>query len=141
MNKPEEIVEKIKRVAQVRFGFEETRLFLDKFIELSKGLTILDFLIQISTDEGDELEIGFFTAEEIFDITLSRGKVYSCFFPVMKIQNIFREDLESKVVLNIFGEKKFDYNVVKPGSIEALKRYESSLQSHRFGIPVDCQDD
>ena len=30
------------------------------------------------------------------------------------------------------GEKKFDYNVVKPGAIAALSKYEKSLQAWIF---------
>lgn len=37
-------------------------------------------------------------------------------------------DSGTKWILSIIGDKKFDYNVVKPAPIENLRRYESSLR-------------
>jgi len=134
-----EIVSQIKSLSRGRFQDNEVDQFLLKFNELSESMAILECLTQISTDEGDELEIGFFGSEKIVDLTLSRGKIYSYSYPISKIEDIRMEDLDSKITLKIFGEKKFDYNVVKPGSIEDLKKYEASLRSHAFGTKTEYQ--
>ncbi len=91
---------------------------------------IISSILQISTDEGEELEIGFFTPDTIVDITLSKGKVYSYSYPVSKVKDLHLTDNGSKWVLTIVGEKKFDYNVVKPGSVDPLKNYEISLRQY-----------
>jgi hypothetical protein len=125
-----EVIEKVKQLAKDRFVDAEFEEFLETFIQLSAGSIIIDSIFQISTDEGDELEVGFFTPDSIVDITLSKGKVYSCSYPLSKIKNLDLSDRGSKWVLIISGEKKFDYNVVKPGLTDPLKKYEISLRRH-----------
>lgn len=125
-----ELIEKIKLQAKGRFDGSAIEEFLNKFIRLSASSKIIDSILQISTDEGDELEIGFFTPDSIVDITLSNGKVYSYAYPLIKINNIDLSEKESKWVLTIAGEKTFDYNVVKPGSTEPLIKYQASLRQY-----------
>ncbi|MBL7555253.1 MAG: hypothetical protein JNM24_05465 [Bdellovibrionaceae bacterium] len=101
-----EVIEKVKQLAKDRFVDAEFEEFLETFIQLSAGSIIIDSIFQISTDEGDELEVGFFTPDSIVDITLSKGKVYSCSYPLSKIKNLDLSDRGSKWVLIISGEKK-----------------------------------
>lgn len=121
--------EKILILAKDQFDSELIQDFI-KTLELLKGDSIIvDSFLQISKDHGDELELGFFTADSIVDITLSRGKIYSCEYPLAKVKNIYLSEVEAKWVLVISGDKKFDYNVVKPASANSLKRYESNLRN------------
>jgi hypothetical protein len=124
------IKEKIQQLGVDRFDLVSMNSFLERFDQLSTGSEIIDSILQISTDEGDELEIGFFTKNEIVDITLSRNKVYSYSYPLSKIKTIQLSDNESKWILTIIGEKKYDYNVVKPGCVKSLKKYEESLRQY-----------
>jgi hypothetical protein len=131
-----EVIENIKQLAAGRFDEAAFKEFLERFIQLSSGSEIIGSILQISTDEGDELEIGFFTSDLIADITLSRGKVYSCSYPLSKVENLHLSDNGSKTTLTVSGEKKFDYNVVKPGSVDVLKKYEISLRRH---LSLSCK--
>lgn len=118
----------IQRLAEGRFNREALEEFLATFRLLSSDREIIDSILQISTDEGEELEIGFFTADTITDITLSNGKVYSCVYPLSTVRELDLSDQDSKWTLTIKGEKKFDYNVVKPDAIDDLKKYEANLR-------------
>lgn len=103
--------------------------FIEKFDTLANQESIIDFFLQISTDEGDELELDFFTEDKIIDLTLSKGKICSCSYLLSTVQSIEVKDLYHKWVLIISGDKKFDYNVVKPNSTVELVRYSKSLKS------------
>lgn len=128
MQTTEQITTAIHRLAKGRFDEKSIENFVSTFHQLTET-EIVDSVLQISTDEGDELEVGFFTKDRIVDITLSKGKVYSYSYPIRTISQVTLVEQESKWVLTISGEKKFDYNVVKPASIEDLKRYEQSLRN------------
>jgi hypothetical protein len=65
-------------------------------------------------------------------LSYSLHKVIFKSYPLTAIQNVTIADLGSKWTLTISGEKKFDYNVVKPGAIAALSKYEKSLQAWIF---------
>lgn len=105
---------------------------VSEFIAIADSYTngdeIIGYLIQISTDQGIELEFGFYTKNKIVDITLSKGKIYSYSYPISKIQTVVLVDAGHKWTCTIIGEKKFDYNVVKPNSIESLQIYERSIR-------------
>ncbi len=125
-----QLTHEIKQMADSRFNQGAIEEFIETFNRISAGSKLIGSFLQISTDEGDELEIGFFTLSEITDITLSKEKVYFCTYPIKLVKNINIVDHGSKWVLSIVGEKKFDYNVVKPGSIEGLKKYKDDLQRY-----------
>lgn len=118
----------IQRLAEGRFERESLEEFLATFYSLSDNKEIIDSILQISTDEGEELEIGFFTVDTIADITLSNGKVYSYAYPLAAVRELDLSDRGSKWVLTITGEKKIDYNVVKPAVIDDLQKYETNLR-------------
>ncbi len=120
----------IRRLAGERFEGVLVEEFIGTFLRLTASEQLIDSILQVSMDEGEELEIGFFTEQRIVDITLSNGKVYCYDYPLREVSEIELLELESKWVLTIKGEKKFDYNVVKPGSIDDLKKYEGSLRQH-----------
>lgn len=119
----------ILKVAGNKFESQVLQKFIEKFYSISSDSPILDYLVNLSTDEGDELEITFYTSNNITDITLSSGKIYSYSYPLDAITEIRIDDLGEKVVLIIQGEKKFDYNVVKPGSVSGLTNYKNSLEN------------
>jgi len=125
-----QIVEKIKDLAKGRFEKDLVEEFISTFQKLVGSSQVLGSFLQISTDEGDELEMGFFTANMIGDVTLSRGKVYFCTYPLLKIRELGISDNGSKWTLTIHGEKKFDYNIVKPESAELLRHYENQLRQN-----------
>lgn len=125
----QKIVE-INQIAADRFDKVLTDEFVAQFNILLDGEKIEGSLIQISTDIGEELEVGFFTASKITDITLSKGKIYFYSYPIKLINDVTLFEHDSKWVLSIIGEKKFDYNVVKPGSIDALKKYKDEIQNY-----------
>lgn len=124
------INEKIRCLGKGRFDEFLIDEFIAKFNDIAAGNTVVDSILQISTDEGEELEIGFFTSDTIADITLSRGKVYSFAYPLSKVRDLNISDANTKWVLTIVGEKKFDYNVVKPYPADSLKEYEASIRQH-----------
>lgn len=123
-----EIVRDVERVSAGRFSASLVAEFTATFCRLIGASDVLGAIVQVSTDEGDELEIGCFTATTIFDITLSRGKVYSYAYPLVDVKSVELVDRGSKWTLVIQGEKKFDYNVVKPDLIDNLRAYETSLR-------------
>jgi len=125
-----QMAEKIRQLAIDKFDEVHIEEFIATFNRLSAGSGVVDSFFQISTDEGEELEIGFFTTDIIADITLSRGKVYSCAYPLSKIRSLNISDANTKWILTIAGEKKFDYNVEKPSSSDSLKKYEASIRQH-----------
>lgn len=130
------IESQIHQISIGKFSSELVESFLSRFKILLNGETPLDYFLQISTDQGNELELGFFTNSRIVDVTLSQGKVYFCSYPIASILHIGRFDSNTKCTLVIQGEKKFDYNVLKPGSTEELERYENSLKQHKlFTVP------
>jgi hypothetical protein len=122
-------IEEIKRLAVGRFDKELVDDFIAKFHSLLDGAKLISAFAQISTDEGEELEVGFFTSSNITDITLSKGKIYFYSYPINLVNYMAITDNGEKWILSIYGEKKFDYNVVKPGSIDGLKKYEAELQA------------
>lgn len=126
-----EIEQNIRLVAKDSFESSEIENFIQVLnnLQSDSSYQIKDYFIQISTDEGNELEVSFFTDYNITDITLSRGKVYSYSYPLGTIKKIELTDNSSKWTLKILGEKKFDYNIVKPGSIDKLKKYEQNLNN------------
>jgi hypothetical protein len=128
MQNQKELITAIRNLAEGKFNGAAVEEFLVTFSNLVGQCTVIDSILQISTDEGDELEIGFFTAEKIADVTLSDGKVYSCAYPVTSVRELGISDQGPKWVLTISGEKKFDYNVVKPAPMNDLKKYEASLR-------------
>lgn len=128
MPKQTEFITSIRRIAEGRFSGGAIEEFLETFGLIAADEDIIGSILQISTDEGDELEVGFFTKDKIADITLSNGRVYSCTYPLSKVRELHISDLGPKWALTIFGEKKFDYNVVKPGPIDDLRKYEASLK-------------
>ncbi len=129
------MTEKIIHLAKGHFDESLIVDFIATYNRLVGNSKIVDSILQISTDEGEELEIGFFTSDTIADITLSHGKVYSCIYPLSKVQNLNLSETENKWILTITGEKKFDYNVVKPGTVDLLKKYEESLREHILSSP------
>lgn len=135
MHNQKALVSSIRQIAKGRFIREVFEEFLETFLRLAAAVEIIDIILQISTDEGDELEIGFFTKDKIADITLSNGKVYSCTYPLSQVRELRITDLGSKWTLTITGEKKFDYNVVKPASIDSLRKYEASLRRYLSTTP------
>jgi hypothetical protein len=124
------MTEKIQLIAKRRFDDGLVEGFVARFHSLLGKAELISAIVQISTDEGDELEIGFFTSSQITDITLSRGKVYSYSYPISSVQEIALVDQGSKWILSIAGEKKFDYNVVKPGTIDGLRQYKDDLEKY-----------
>jgi hypothetical protein len=130
MNEPfsMQTIKKIRHLAKGRFDEALIEEFVGTFNRLVASAKIVDSILQVSTDEGEELEIGFFTTDTLADITLSNGKVYSCAYPLSKVRSLNVSDEGTKWVLTITGEKNFDYNVVKPGLIDALKEYETNLR-------------
>jgi len=127
-----QITENIKNLAKGYFDDNLIEEFISTFKSLKSGADVVGSFLQISTDEGEELEVGFFTASMIADITLSNGQVYSCAYPLSKVRSMNISDAGSKWVLTIYGEKKFDYNIVKPGSTDLLKAYEAKLRQKLF---------
>lgn len=123
-----ELAAKIKDIAGDRFEFDHLNQFCLKYQELSAGVTPIDWLINLSIDQGNELEISFFTNNHIFDITLSKGVIYSYKYETGEIKSIVLTESEDKWTLNILGKKRFDYNVVKPGSPAELIRYQKALE-------------
>ena len=122
------ISHKITEIAEGLFSIEDLQKFINQFTELCTNENeIKAHILQISRDEGCELEIGFLTETNIVDITLSKGKVYSCEYPVCEIQKTEIIVSESKTTLQIQGRKKFDYNVLKPESIVLLMEYKSNI--------------
>ena len=117
-------------MASGRFKHIHFDEFLATFQRLTGDENVIDSILQISTDEGEELEIGFFTSNNIADVTLSNGRVYSYVYPVSKVLYLNITDTKTKWVLTINGEKKFDYNVVKPAPIEEIRNYEASLRQY-----------
>jgi hypothetical protein len=130
MNDIAKIIEEIHAIAKGVFESNEIENFVSKVQFCLADESPIDYIFQVSTDEGNELELGFFTDTKIADVTLSKGKVYFYIYPVSTIQNISVTDAESKWTLTIIGEKKFDYNVVKPADNKALSKYERSLKVH-----------
>lgn len=124
-----QIKEEIRSIAASLFESDHVDEFILKFESLLGQEKIIDCIIQVSTDEGNELEFGFFTDKQIVDVTLSRGKVYFYSYPITAIEKVTVADVGPKWTLTISGEKKFDYNVVKPGALAALSKYEKSLQA------------
>jgi hypothetical protein len=124
------LAHEIRTLAQERFPLVLVEEFIQTFLSHLGHSVLLESLLQISTDEGDELEIGFFTIDKIVDVTLSRGKIYSYAYPLASVRQVIIEDRGEKSVLRIAGEKKFDYNVVKPNSLLPLERYRKSLCDH-----------
>ena len=124
-----EIEQNIRLVAKDSFESSEIENFIHVFnnLQSDNSYQIKDYLIQISTDEGNELELGYFTKDTIVDITLSKGHVYSCSYPLSTIKKIELIDNNLKWTLKIIGERKFDYNIVKPHSIDKLKKYEKGI--------------
>ena len=125
------IKEEIKSISNGLFQADQVESFISKFEILLGAEKLIDCLIQVSTDEGNELEIGFFTDTRIADVTLSKGTVYFYAYPVSAIKTIDLVDSDLKWTLSITGEKKFDYNVVKPGDDGLLDKYRKSLQAHK----------
>ncbi len=125
-----ELTEKIRQLGTNRFGEDSVERFLERFNHLLSGSKIIASILQISTDQGEELECGFFTSDAIVDITLSNGQIYSYSYPLSKVKDVHLIDKGSKWVLTITGEKKFDYNVVKPGATHQLKEYEFHLRQY-----------
>ncbi len=125
MNK---IIQQIYEISAGVFKADDIQKFIHQFAVLCANPNgINSYFLQISRDEGSELEIGFLTQENIFDITLSNGKVYSCTYPVSEIQKTTVVDSEFKTTLQIQGRKKFDYNVLKPESIDLLMGYKMKI--------------
>lgn len=124
------IAEKIKILAKDHFDDCMIEEFISTFKSILDESTILGSILQISTDHGVELELGFFTKKLIADVTLSSGKVYSCFYPLFNVASLNISELENKSVLTIQGDKKFDYNIVKPGSTVPILNYEAVLRQH-----------
>jgi hypothetical protein len=122
-----QIKEEIRSIAADFFESDHVDGFILKFESLLGQEKIIDCIIQVSTDEGNELEVGFFTDKQIADVTLSKGRVYFYTFPATAIETVTVADVGPKWTLTISGEKKFDYNVVKPGAIAALSKYEKSI--------------
>jgi hypothetical protein len=125
-----EVIDKIIYLAKNKFDEGLIEEFIATFRRLSANAKVVGSILQISRDKGEELEIGFFTSDIIADITLSAGNVYSCTYPLSKIRNIGLSDTGSKLTLTITGEKKFDYNVLKPGCPNALTDYEANLRQY-----------
>jgi len=128
MNTHHEIELHIRGIAAQQFPAAEVENFLQKFRELCGESPIEEYFLQISTDEGEELELGFFNDDCIADITLSRGTVYSCKYPVSAVRGLEILDLDTKWTLKISGDKKLDYNVVKSCSLNDLENYELRLR-------------
>lgn len=124
------IIDEIHAIAGGIFELDHVESFVSELQSLLANEVSIDCILQVSTDEGNELEIGFFTDTIIADVTLSAGKVYSYAYPVSAIQTVAIADGGSKWTLTIVGEKKFDYNVVKPSSDTALLKYQKSLNAH-----------
>ena len=82
------IVGEIERLSTGRFEPMAVIEFVATFHRLVGASGVLGVIVQVSTDEGDELEIGCFTEAAIFDITLSQGKVYSCAYPLVDVKSI-----------------------------------------------------
>jgi hypothetical protein len=127
-----QIKEEIRSIARSLFESDHVDEFILKFECLLGQEKIIDCIIQVSTDQGSELEVGFFTEKKIVDVTLSKGKVYFYSYPVTEIESVTVTDVGPKWTLTISGEKKFDYNVVKPGAITALSKYEKSILAWIF---------
>lgn len=123
-------MEEIHLIAKGYFEPDHIENFISKVQSLFVDEPPIDCILQVSTDQGYELEAGFFTNTKIVDVTLSNGKVYSYAYPISKIQEVALSDAGSKWILTIVGEKKFDYNVVKPTANTALSEYERSLKTH-----------
>lgn len=133
----DQIKNQIWSVAANHFEAGPIEEFILKFQSLVGSEEIIGSIVQISTDEGYELEVGFFTDRQIVDVTLSKGKVYFYSYPITEIKNVSMVDAGHKWTLTILGEKKFDYNVVKPGLVMALTNYEKSLQAQLAANSID----
>lgn len=123
-----QIKDDIRSVAANIFESHHLNDFILQAESLVGNQCVIDCIIQVSTDEGLELEIGFFTNKQIADVTLSKGKIFFYSYSVEKIEAVEIKDAEAKWTLTISGEKKFDYNVVKPNLPNALVNYEKSLK-------------
>jgi hypothetical protein len=124
------IVGEIEKLAQGKFG----QALVDRLIEnlhiLSADEPVIDFIVMLTGENNEELEVGFFNNENIVDISLSQGEIYFCSYPVDSIKQITIENNGDLTSLKIIGEKKLDYKVIKPGSVALLKSYGQSLRQH-----------
>lgn len=125
----EHIEKEIRIIAKHQFPADQVEQFIATFQQLLSADTPRDYLLQISTDEGKELELGFFTSDRIVDVTLSNQKVHFYSYPLSTIRHIAITESTLKSTLTIQGEKKFDYNVVKPASTLNLEKYQHSLRN------------
>lgn len=115
---------KIHAIADQKFEKELVQQFIDTFYSISSGSPVQSYLLNLSLDQGEELEIGFFNSSIIGDVTLSNGKIYSHSCLLSEITDAKFIESDNKITLQIQGKKKFDYNVVKPGSIAELESYK-----------------
>ncbi len=122
------IIHQIHEISVGAFKADDIEKFIHQFTEFCANPNeINSYFLQISRDEGNELEIGFLTQENIFDITLSNGKIYSCTYPVSEIQSTTIVCSEFKTTLEIQGRKKFDYNILKPESVDQMMDYKTKI--------------
>jgi [ribosomal protein S5]-alanine N-acetyltransferase len=128
--------EEIKNCALNKFDDKLIQQFIQTYTSISSDSPVQDYFLHLSTDQGEELEIGFFNSSIIGDVTLSNGKVYNYSFPLSEIKEVKIVDLDSKIVLQIQGTKKLDYNIVKPGSITKLESYKNSLLNTLSGLDL-----
>lgn len=133
------VKEEIYLVAQDIFESDHVESFISQVQNLLADEPMIDCILQVSTDEGDELEVGFFTNTRIADVTLSKGKVYFYAYPISTIQTAAIADAGAKWTLTIVGEKKFDYNIVKPASPSALSRYEQSIRAQLSALHLEIK--
>lgn len=126
------VVTEIRQIGEGSFDLQLIDQFITKFQQLTLApVEIIDYFLQISRDQGEELELGFFTAKDIVDITLSVGVVYSYTYPLSEIKSVSIQEQDDKSTLTILGRKKFDYNIVKPASLVDLEEYRDSLRRFR----------
>lgn len=122
-----DVAEQIRAIATGRFPQNLIEEFVRRFHEIRKEQEIFAFFLQISRDQGDELELGFFTEHKIADITLSNGKVYFKSFPFSELLDTRIIESESKTTLLVQGAVRFDYNILDNSDLPKLVNYQHRI--------------
>lgn len=119
----------VRLIAEDEFSGESlNKLFLKMDEVLDPDLRIENYLLQIELEQSNELGIGFFDLEYIYDFTISKDQIYHFKQKVRHIRDTDFQVGRGKATLRIFGEKKLNYSVLMPGSPIALLSYQDSIK-------------